>query len=328
MPVSLEQRMAEQSTDELLAVCIDNPADYSEYALQLATDLLAQRGVVVATIRQQRAAQRLAERQAKQATSQQDQANDAALLTRAHAMLVPDVCLVCGSRAATQHVDLQIARESSDGLLAHTAELPVPVCRRCTPLFLARRQRLRFSTVVSYTLGAIGLAATALLLRATRSFAWLGLALLAAVVALPGYLVERRDRLFRERIFAAHPAAAALRLAGFRVQGTTRRRDAVAEQVKLLSHGESAAEARAVAVLQALGTAEVVHAVLAAFANPGATANCAEVLKYLRPMEAVPVLRELAAKASQRDVRDIARDVLVHLGETPPHPLPAARVVK
>lgn len=327
MPVSLAQRFAEQSTDELLAVCIETPADYSADALQLATEILAQRGVVVAAVQQQRAAERLAVRLAADATLQQSKANDAALLAQAHALLSPLVCMVCNRHTTTQQLDLQIARESTD-LGPHTAELPVAICRTCTPAFVARRQRLRAWTVASYTLGVLALSATVLMLRATRSFAWLGLALVGGIFALPGYVVDRRDRLFRERIFAAHPAAATLRSAGFYVQGTTRRRDAVAEQVKMLSHGELAVEACAVAALQALGTSEVVHAVVAAFANPAATANCAEVLKFLRPLEAVPALRELAANANQRLVRDMARDVLVHVGETPPQPLPNARVVK
>ena len=48
----------------------------------------------------------------------------------------------------------------------------------------------------------------------------------------------------------------------------------------------------------------------------------------LRPMEAVPQLREAAANSKERVVRDAARDLLVHLGETPPQALPTARVVK
>ncbi|HPH68851.1 MAG TPA: hypothetical protein PLF40_24020 [Kofleriaceae bacterium] len=327
MATSLAQRLREQTDAELLAMCIEHPADYAEDALQLATEILAERGIDVATMRRQRADEQLALRQAKEASLQRIAADHRALLAEARARLVDDRCLACGARVATQ--EQQLAIKAAAVVLQPTLDLSVRICRACLPAFFARRRRFRPWSAVTYVMGAGAMLATTFIWRVTRSVGWAAVGLVSASVALPGYLIERRDRQFRQRIFDAHPAAGRLRSAGFEPVGIGRHDvHGIAAHVRMLSHGDANIESRAVMFLQALGTSEVVQAVLQAFTNPAATANCAAVLMALRPMEAVPQLREAAANSKERVVRDAARDLLVHLGETPPQALPTARVVK
>ncbi|MCC6522584.1 MAG: hypothetical protein IT373_07990 [Polyangiaceae bacterium] len=314
----LRARYLSLSDAELHAIVFERPGDFTEEAVTLAGELLAERGVDLgrerrALAKEAAAARRVAEREAEERARALD------LVLRAGRE--PGVCLRC--RDAQPVVERGVSAVRPGGasftvgdLELHALErvrLAIPLCAACDRADRPRFE-LRGAWIFAWILGvnAAGIAVAFALGAALRGVvgAWLpvvvGMGLVAVALALPVWLARRRTGELATR----HPLADELARRGYRfVPDEEAGRPSLEVYASLLCTLDRAKREHAERQLCLLNQPATVARMRALLDHPEAGPHAVRVLLALRATEARPDLERLAREGTD-ELRDEAEAAL------------------